>query len=180
MLSGTKATPRESWSQGICRCHHPQVALLLALQDPLEELAVDADELVQAGEEPLHHLLLEQQLGHHAAAVHVAHDLERADVVQLRLHQLCRDNAQGSGGGPAAAHSPGRLRLLGATEMLSLGQQLFSLQRFPVLPPAPPTPATGAGGLVTLAASPSGFTGIEIFHNLPCSYFLETGNSDSS
>lgn len=40
--------------------------VLLPLEDPLEELAVDADELVQAGEELLHHLLLEEQVGHHA------------------------------------------------------------------------------------------------------------------
>ena len=62
--------------------------VLLPLEDPLEELAVDADELVQAGEELLHHLLLEEQVGHHAPAVDVAHDLEGAEVVELRLHQL--------------------------------------------------------------------------------------------
>lgn len=49
---------------------------------------MDADELVQAGEELLHHLLLEEQVGHHAPAVDVAHDLEGAEVVELRLHQL--------------------------------------------------------------------------------------------
>lgn len=62
--------------------------LLLPLQDPLEELAMDTDQLVQTGEQLLHHLLLEEQVRHHPPAVHVAHDLERADVVELRLHQL--------------------------------------------------------------------------------------------
>lgn len=64
--------------------------LLLPLQDPLEELAMDTDQLVQAGEQLLHRLLLEEQLGHHPAAVHIAHDLQRPDVVQLGLHQLWR------------------------------------------------------------------------------------------
>lgn len=65
--------------------HH---GLLLPLQDPLEELTVDTDQLVQTGEQLLHHLLLEEQVRHHPPAVHVTHDLECADVVQLRLHQL--------------------------------------------------------------------------------------------
>lgn len=55
--------------------------LLLPLQDPLKELAVDADQLIQTREQLLHHLLLEEQIRHHPPAVHVAHDLERADVV---------------------------------------------------------------------------------------------------
>lgn len=62
--------------------------LLLPLQDPLEELAVDTDQFIQTGKQPVHHLLLKEQLCHHAPAVHVAHDLQRADVVQLCLHQL--------------------------------------------------------------------------------------------
>lgn len=72
--------------------------VLLPLQDPLKELAMDTDQLIQTGEELLHHLLLKEQVGRHAPAVHVAHDLECAEVVELRLHQLWgRDKAQWSG-----------------------------------------------------------------------------------
>ena len=62
--------------------------VLLPLEDALEELAVDANELVQTGEQLLHHLLLEEQVGHHAPTVDVTHDLKGAEVVELCLHQL--------------------------------------------------------------------------------------------
>lgn len=55
--------------------------LLLPLQDPLKELAMDADQLIQTGEQLFHHLLLKEQVRHHPPAVHIAHDLERADVM---------------------------------------------------------------------------------------------------
>lgn len=55
--------------------------LLLPLQDPLEELAVDADQVIQTREQLFHHLLLEEQICHHPPAVHITHDLERADVM---------------------------------------------------------------------------------------------------
>lgn len=64
--------------------------VLFPLQESLEELAVDTDQLIQTGEQLLHHLLLEEQVGHHAPAVHVAHDLECAEVVELCLQQLWR------------------------------------------------------------------------------------------
>lgn len=55
--------------------------LLLPLQDSLKELAVDTDQFIQTREQLFHHLLLKEQICHHAPAVHITHDLERADVM---------------------------------------------------------------------------------------------------
>lgn len=55
--------------------------LLLPLQDSLKELAVDTDQFIQTGEQLFHHLLLKEQICHHAPAVHVTHDLQCADVM---------------------------------------------------------------------------------------------------
>ncbi|KAL0619305.1 Histone demethylase UTY, partial [Plecturocebus cupreus] len=46
--------------------------------NPLKELAMDTDQLVQTGEQLFYHLLLKKQIRHHPPAVHITHDLESA------------------------------------------------------------------------------------------------------
>lgn len=59
-----------------------------------EEGAVEGEQLVQAGEDPLHRLHVQLHLPLHAPAEHLGHDVERLQVVQLRLHQLCGDTTR--------------------------------------------------------------------------------------
>ena len=53
-----------------------------------EEGVVEDQQLVQTGEDPLQRLRIELHFLPHAAPEHLGHDVERLEVVELRLHQL--------------------------------------------------------------------------------------------
>lgn len=59
-----------------------------------EEGVVEEEQLVQAGEDPLHRLRVQLHLFPHPPAEHLGHDVQRLQVVELRLHQLCRKKTQ--------------------------------------------------------------------------------------
>lgn len=54
-----------------------------------EEGPVEDQQLVQAGEDPLHRLYVQLHLLLHAPAENLGHDVQRLQVVELSLHQLC-------------------------------------------------------------------------------------------
>lgn len=62
--------------------------LFPSLQNTSEELSVNVDEILQAGEDAVHSGGLKLQLLGHPLAVDVRHDLQRPEVVHFCLHQL--------------------------------------------------------------------------------------------
>lgn len=54
-----------------------------------EEGVVEDKQLVQTGEDPLHRLRVQLHLLPHTSPENLGHDVERLQVVELRLHQLC-------------------------------------------------------------------------------------------
>lgn len=61
-----------------------------------EEGPVEEEQLVQAGEDPLHRLYVQLHLLLHAPAENLGHDVQRLQVVELRLHQLCSTRERSS------------------------------------------------------------------------------------
>ena len=68
-------------------------AVLPALFHGAEEAPVEVAELVQAGEDPIHSVVVQLQLLLHALPEDLRHDGQGVHVVHLRLHQLCGDQA---------------------------------------------------------------------------------------
>lgn len=58
-----------------------------------EEGVVEEKQLVQTGEDPLHRFRVQLHLLLHASPENLGHDVERLQVVELRLHQLCVKHA---------------------------------------------------------------------------------------
>lgn len=54
-----------------------------------EEGVVEGEQLVQAGEHPLHRLRVQLHLFLHASPENLGHDVQSLKVVELSLHQLC-------------------------------------------------------------------------------------------